>query len=304
MDSGKKIIKNKRTLILVVTRQCNLNCRYCPISKTNKSMSLQVAERAIFLFLKNNKDDNNLLIRFFGGEPLLEFDLIEKAINYASGKKENLFFNLTTNGMLLNGKILQKIKNFSNFELILSSEANWWKNKILIRKIVALPWVTINLNLYPGKIKQALNIFKLLISSGFSNFNFLPTYYVEWKQDQIRELKNFFEQVLLLTKKNNFNSIYFKNKDVIAFLPLYNQESTVDCNGDIYANNIFLDKHFEFFGKEMIVGSVFEVKTLLSRDYPLAYDYNKLIKTVFSKNIMKSTKLADTQLTNFCRKLK
>lgn len=98
------------SIILQVTQNCNLRCEYCVYSGSyynrvhnNKRMSFDLARKGIDFLAAHSADSETLHIGFYGGEPLLEFELIKKCIDYAyyrcDGKK--LYFNLTTNGTLL-----------------------------------------------------------------------------------------------------------------------------------------------------------------------------------------------------------
>jgi uncharacterized protein len=109
-------LKNKlRMVTLQVTQQCNLRCDYCVYSDnyknrnhTNKKMTYEDAKRNIDFLMSHSRDQSVVFIGFYGGEPLLNFDLIKKSILYAkerySGKLIN--FNLTTNGTLINDEII------------------------------------------------------------------------------------------------------------------------------------------------------------------------------------------------------
>ena len=71
-------------------------------------MSWDTAKKAIDFFLKRNIELPEIIIGFYGGEPLLEFDLIKKCVEYVEsiveGKK--VFFNITTNGTLLTDEVV------------------------------------------------------------------------------------------------------------------------------------------------------------------------------------------------------
>ena len=101
---------NLGQLTLQVTQGCNLKCEYCSYSgnyfnreHTNKSMSFETAKKAIDYFISHAKDSNHFGISFYGGEPLLEFDLIKKCVAYADSRSEGrkVSYNFTTNGTLL-----------------------------------------------------------------------------------------------------------------------------------------------------------------------------------------------------------
>ena len=111
IDELTWLIRNKFDAItLSVTENCNLRCEYCaympkyltPMYKL-KNMSLEIAFKAIDLLMKNSKQSNKLTLAFYGGEPFLRFDFIQKCIEYC---KEKYPFKIpeycvTTNGLLL-----------------------------------------------------------------------------------------------------------------------------------------------------------------------------------------------------------
>ncbi|MGO3017815.1 MAG: thioether cross-link-forming SCIFF peptide maturase [Anaerococcus sp.] len=116
-DEYKDIIidaKNRPTslkaLCLNVAHTCNLSCEYC-FAKGGKYqgkdaiMPIEVAKKAIDFLIEESKNHYNLDIDFFGGEPLLNWDLVKETVIYARSKEEKynkkFNFTLTTNGVLL-----------------------------------------------------------------------------------------------------------------------------------------------------------------------------------------------------------
>lgn len=101
-------------LILEVTKSCNFKCGYChaagkyfdPPGKTMEMSGQTCREAVDFFCARANKPD--AFITFYGGEPLLRFDLIRDTVEYAEKTYPALSFtfNLTTNGSLLNREIL------------------------------------------------------------------------------------------------------------------------------------------------------------------------------------------------------
>ena len=63
---------------LAVTQRCNLACDYCYIHEKNSVMPLAVAEKILNFIFENTPKSEKIDIGFFGGEPLLEFNLIKK----------------------------------------------------------------------------------------------------------------------------------------------------------------------------------------------------------------------------------
>lgn len=104
------------TLILQVTQNCNLRCDYCIYSgsynnriHTNKRMTFETATKGIDFLVEHASDCKFLNITFYGGEPLIEIDLIKKCMSYVSenyGEKE-VSYSLTTNATLLNKDIVE-----------------------------------------------------------------------------------------------------------------------------------------------------------------------------------------------------
>ena len=104
-------------ITLQVTQGCNLRCKYCIYSEdinahqrshSNKRMSWETAKKGIDFLREHSIDSKKVNIGFYGGEPLLEFPLIKRAMAYAKdvfdGKE--LTFAITTNGTLLTDEII------------------------------------------------------------------------------------------------------------------------------------------------------------------------------------------------------
>ena len=103
-------------LILQVTQNCNLRCKYCVYSgsyvnrtHSNKRMSFETAKKAIDFYYKHNRNKEDAVIGFYGGEPLLEMDLIKRVVEYSQKLFEgkSITFNLTTNATLLTEDIIR-----------------------------------------------------------------------------------------------------------------------------------------------------------------------------------------------------
>jgi uncharacterized protein len=140
IEQIKRHIENEshQQLLLVVTEQCNLRCRYCAYSgqyinnrtHKNTNMSWQIAEQAVKLFYEGYSKvklrDPSLVpaMSFYGGEPLLNFDLIRKVFFLVRSLiRAPIHFNLTTNGILITDEILDFFKN-NDFYLLFSLNGN------------------------------------------------------------------------------------------------------------------------------------------------------------------------------------
>ncbi|MBN1155525.1 radical SAM protein [candidate division KSB1 bacterium] len=115
-DQLKKEIQGKnQNTCLAITEDCNLNCSYCIYSKSyphtrnrsKKSMSRQVAELAMEYFLKMTAETAEPSLTFYGGEPLMNFDLINYFVDRIHDRGKKCLFNMTTNGTLLDPDVVK-----------------------------------------------------------------------------------------------------------------------------------------------------------------------------------------------------
>jgi len=106
-------------MYLVISEKCNLNCSYCYISDAlNKNSSIMhedVARKAIDFFteLILEQQVQHPKIIFYGGEPLLNFDLLKFALEYATTKIPKYAFVLNTNGTLVTEEIAKKLAPYN-----------------------------------------------------------------------------------------------------------------------------------------------------------------------------------------------
>ncbi|MBQ7828544.1 MAG: thioether cross-link-forming SCIFF peptide maturase [Clostridia bacterium] len=110
-----------KALCLHIAHTCNLNCEYCFASQGKYKgeravMSFEVGKRALDFLIENSGSRHNLEVDFFGGEPLMNFDVVKQLVAYArSVEKEhgkNFRFTLTTNGLLIDDDVI----DFANRE--------------------------------------------------------------------------------------------------------------------------------------------------------------------------------------------
>ena len=111
-----------KALCLHVAHTCNLNCSYCFASQGKYSgeraiMSEEVGKRALDFLIENSGTRHNLEVDFFGGEPLMNFDVVKNLVAYARQREKetgkNFRFTLTTNGVLIDDDVI----DFANREM-------------------------------------------------------------------------------------------------------------------------------------------------------------------------------------------
>lgn len=121
-DLKKRSAGIVKALCLHVAHTCNLNCSYCFASQgkyhgERAIMSLEVGKRALDFLIENSGSRRNLEVDFFGGEPLMNFDMIKELVAYARIREKqagkNFRFTLTTNGVLVDDEVIE----FANKEM-------------------------------------------------------------------------------------------------------------------------------------------------------------------------------------------
>lgn len=99
-----------KAMCLNIAHDCNLRCAYCFAStgdfgKGRKLMSYETGKKALDFLIEQSKGRVNLEVDFFGGEPLMNFNVVKKLVEYGRSReketKKNFRFTITTNGLLL-----------------------------------------------------------------------------------------------------------------------------------------------------------------------------------------------------------
>ncbi|MGN1318423.1 MAG: radical SAM protein, partial [Lachnospirales bacterium] len=124
IDKREPVVK---ALCLHIAHDCNLKCKYCFAEEgeyhgKRELMSLEVGKKAIDMLIKASGKRKNLEVDFFGGEPLMNFDVVKGIVEYARSIEKdagkNFRFTITTNGILLNDEIMEYInENMHNVVL-------------------------------------------------------------------------------------------------------------------------------------------------------------------------------------------
>lgn len=126
-----KMMENSpiKSMCLNVSHDCNLRCEYCFASKGDFGqgrmlMPFEIGKKAIDFLAQNSGTRHNLEVDFFGGEPLINFDVVKQIVGYARGIEDKLNkkfrFTITTNGLLLTDDKIEYInKEMSNVVLSL-----------------------------------------------------------------------------------------------------------------------------------------------------------------------------------------
>lgn len=124
-DVAKEFKKRQgvvKAICLHVAHDCNLACKYCFAGKGEYDgpkglMSFETGKRALDFLIEQSGSRRNLEVDFFGGEPLMNWDVCKKLVEYGREQEKlhnkNFRFTLTTNGLLINDDVI----NFCNKEM-------------------------------------------------------------------------------------------------------------------------------------------------------------------------------------------
>ena len=111
-----------KALCLHIAHDCNLACRYCFAEEGEyhghrELMSYEVGKKALDFLIANSGNRRNLEVDFFGGEPLMNWQVVKDLVKYGREQEKlhdkNFRFTLTTNGVLLNDEVME----FANKEM-------------------------------------------------------------------------------------------------------------------------------------------------------------------------------------------
>lgn len=118
-----------KALCLHIAHDCNLACKYCFAEEgeyhgRKALMSFEAGKKALDFLIRNSGNRRNLEVDFFGGEPLMNWEVVKDLVGYGrsqEGKYNKKFrFTLTTNGVLLNDEIMEFVnREMSNVVLSL-----------------------------------------------------------------------------------------------------------------------------------------------------------------------------------------
>lgn len=119
-------LKERKTVVkalcLHIAHDCNLACRYCFAEEgeyhgRRALMSFEVGKKALDFLIEHSGSRRNLEVDFFGGEPLMNFEVVKQLVAYGRSREKEcnkqFRFTLTTNGVLLNDEIME----FANREM-------------------------------------------------------------------------------------------------------------------------------------------------------------------------------------------
>lgn len=270
-----ELLANLKQITFEVTDSCNLNCVYCSYGKlynnyderTNRNLSLKSAIK-LFEFLKEKWDKKlnvsskrSVIISFYGGEPLLNFNFINSIIDYLNKVQfPNIHFkfSMTTNGLLIS-KYIDFFVNY-NFDILISLDGNEYNNSYRL-------------------LKNDTNSFNTIIK----NLDFIKSKYPEYFDKHINfnsvlHNRNTIDEILIFFKEkyNKIPSIGEISTDGIATESISEFNQLFIKVGESY--NLSNDKNRlnnEMFLKLPIIQSLSQFISSISNN--VYYNYNNLL---------------------------
>lgn len=307
------------TLILTVTRACNLRCSYCPTAKDGwPSLTPADAERAVSLFVDRYGGGD---IKLFGGEPLLEENAVRAAFLAARDNPGIRRVYLSTNGLRLNRDWLAFLADQPKGILTISMDGAPEDHRRFRRAlpgvpdayshIVSLldvlhrtPRVVITQTVAPAAARNALENFDHLRSLGFRRFNLLPGYYLPWRPEQLAHLDRGLAGIGQRFREAwaQGDRLYLRNLFTWAPTPFFNTGLVVDADRSIHPSNIGLSGALDHTRSRTVAGDLDDPpspEALAAK----AAEVNPLLREVLPVGVWESTQAADAALTRLCQSL-
>ena len=302
----------QHALILVVTRECDLRCAYCPTVKEGEpDLTVLDVRRAMSLFVDRFGGGD---CKLFGGEPLLLPEVVEAVIREAPA---SLDVYLSTNGKNLSHRWFDLLREFPRTTLTVSLDGAVADHDGLRRgapthdAVVAmlpelhkLPRFVVTQTIAPSTAVRAADNFRYLLSLGIRRFNLLPGYYLPWRPAQLAALRRSFAEIgdLVAAMWKRGERVYLRNLFVNAPVPFYNTGFVVDSDKRIYPNNLVLAGNLDHLRAVATVGTLDEPPTNEALDHAARRSAG-FLHDALGPSIMQATAAADAELTGLVNRL-
>ncbi len=307
------------SLVLTVTRECNLRCSYCPTAKAGwPSLSVTDAEAAVDLFASRYGGGD---IKLFGGEPLLVPDVVRAAMEAARRRPEIRRVYLSTNGLGLDTAWLDYLRAYPKGVLTISMDGHPEDHGRLRRALPqagdsyahvvglmpalrSVPRVVATQTIAPSTAKRAHQNFRHLRDLGFRRFNFLPGYYIPWKEEQLLHLRASFDNIAADVRSawSAGESLYVRNLFTYVPTTFFNSGLVVDSDRTIHPSNVGLSGALEGLLEQTRIGSLDDPPSAEALAAKGA-EVNGLLERALAPGVMAATRRADLELSRFCRGL-
>lgn len=258
-------VYNCDSITLNVSNRCNLSCTYCfEHKKDGEMMSFETAKLIVDKSYRS-LPKNKFTINFFGGEPLTNWDMIKKLIDYIDQKQYQVTYGITTNLTLLTDEMIRYIDEYS-INVLISIDGtphSHNRNRNNSYEVVAKNIQRLidhgcqlllegRMTITPSEAKYMFDGVKHLWEIGINNILPIAVTDMEWADDELNDYRESYKKILdfyleRIQDTENDRSIYIKNTDEIIgsvladssigynMCPINsNRWCAFDVNGDIY----------------------------------------------------------------------
>ncbi len=308
-----------KRLFLTVTRACNLRCTYCPTAKDGwPSLTEEDARESVRLFANQYGGGD---IKLFGGEPLLVPNVVRAAFEEALHHDNIRRIYLSTNGLGLDLEWLEYLRAYPKGVLTLSMDGkpedhrrarraledvpDCYDHILSLREeLLKTPRVVITQTIPPATAERAAENFEHLASLGFWRFNFLPGYYIPWKDTQLVALEQQFARMSQAIQKRweRNERFYVRNLFTWAPTPFFNTGLVIDSDRTIHPSNLGLSGALDDTRDLTMIGTLDEPPSQEALDEG-ARRVNDILQANLSTHVWESTHAVDGHLSSFCRSL-
>lgn len=220
-------MRNSFFLNLWVTYRCNFRCRYCYVKPlyNNLDLSKDNAEKIIDFIKREKKENQQLIINFHGGEPLLNIDTIMYFIKKCDEVFDKVSYGMTTNGYLLDDSLINFIAQKFDYNLSISIDGMEYTHeynrksldgnkthKIIMsnaKKLLELnPNVRIRMTYDRHNIDLLYENVRFFLDQGFTKIVPVPdSYSKEWDETDFSLIKDEFRKISCYILENNLKNV-------------------------------------------------------------------------------------------------
>jgi len=224
------------TIDLDLTNNCVLACDYCfRGAKNSRRLSLENGKAAIDWLIRESRDQKKLMVALFGGEPLMEFELIKNLVPYAYEQCEkvgkSIHFSATTNCVLINDEMIeffQKYKMTFHTSIDGGPESQDKHRKFPngkgsseivernVRKVLSFsPGRTARMTVSNDTVHRWMDDVHYLVGLGYQNLAMIPVPEQEWTEDHFEVMKRELRKIsdYFIEQYRKGEPIYIKHID-------------------------------------------------------------------------------------------
>ena len=287
------------TLVLIVTRRCNLDCVYCPVTQRDEDLSPDVARQAI----RAHHPD---LVRLTGGEPTLAWATIQAVVDEVQALADDghqTAVELCTNGLNLDPDRIRWLAD-AGVRVVVSADGSGRTQRASGRLpiehlalLLALPQTCVTQTITPTTARSLLDDFLVLWERGARYVNLLPVFYRPWSASEIRDLEEGLRTIgEFLAPRAQRGEVRVRNLERSGSLPLFNDALTVDSDGRSYRTNLILSDELSGPLVRELAG---EERTAP----PLPPDLRRRLEARLSPAVRRSNARLDVALQQFVARL-